>query len=138
MTIESNKTIARTFFEEFTNNNLQIVADLMSDDHMFYFPLAPEPQNKTMHVESQKRIKQSFPDYRFELIDQIAEGDLVLSRVILRGTQKGEFLGRPASNKTIEITVNNVMSFRDGLIVNEWDEFDTLSFLAQLGIVEKP
>ena len=138
MTIEANKTIARTFFEEFTNNNLQACTDLMADDHMFYFPLAPAPQDKPMHIASQKRIKQAFPDYRFEIVDQIAEGDLVLTRVILRGTQKGEFLGRPASNKTIEITLDNVMSFRDGLIVNEWDEFDTLSFLAQLGIVERP
>ena len=30
------------------------------------------------------------------------------------------------------------IGIRDGLIVDEWDVFDTLSFLAQLGIVERP
>ncbi len=51
---------------------------------------------------------------------------------------EGEFMGRPGSGKTFEIATFNVMRIRDGQVVDEWDEFDTLGFLAQLGIVEKP
>ena len=56
----------------------------------------------------------------------------------MRGTQQGEFMGRPGAGQTFEILLVNIMQIRDGLIVEEWDEFDTLSFLAQLGIVERP
>ncbi len=138
MSIEDNKAVARRFFEEFTNGNLDAVAEMFADDHVFHFPLAPGPQDKAQHVAGQQRVKKIFPDYRFEVIDQIAEGDMVLTRCITRGTQRGEFMGRPGAGQTFEITLINIMRIRDGLIVDEWDEFDTLSFLAQLGIVERP
>lgn len=138
MSLDDNKAVARAFFEEFSNGNLQAVADLMAEDHVFHFPLAPGPQDKPTHVAGQANIKTIFPDYRFEIIDQIAEGDLVLTRSWVRGTQQGEFLGQPGTGQTFEITLNNVMRIRDGKIVDEWDEFDTLSFLSQLGIVDRP
>lgn len=138
MSLEDNKAVARAFFEEFSKGNLQTVADLMADDHVFHFPLAPGPQDKPTHVAGQANIKRIFPDYRFEIIDQVAEGDLVLTRCWVRGTQQGEFFGHPGTGQTFEITLNNVMRLRDGKIVDEWDEFDTLSFLAQLGVVVRP
>jgi steroid delta-isomerase-like uncharacterized protein len=138
MSLEENKAVARSFFEEFSKGNLQGVADLMAPDHVFHFPLFPEPQDKAQHVAGQQRIKGIFPDYRAEIVDQIAEGDMVMSRLIVRGTQQGEFLGQPGTGQTFEITTINIMRIRDGLVVDEWDELDTLSFLAQLGIVERP
>ncbi|MDH3738801.1 MAG: ester cyclase [Alphaproteobacteria bacterium] len=138
MSIEDNKAVARRFFEEFSNDNLAAVADLMAPDHAFHFPLFPEPQNKAQHVAGQQRIKTIFPDYRFEVVDQIAEGDMVTTRCITRGTQAGEFMGNPGTGQIFEIMLVNIMRIRDGLIVDEWDAFDTLSFLTQLGIAERP
>ena len=138
MSLDDNKAVARAFFEEFSKGNLQAVADLMAEDHVFHFPLAPGPQDKPAHVAGQANIRRIFPDYRFEIIDQIAEGDLVLTRSWVRGTQREEFFGHPGTGQTFEITLSNVMRIRDGKIVDEWDEFDTLSFLAQLGIVDRP
>ena len=138
MSLEDNKAVARSFFEEFSKGNMQAVADLMADDHVFHFPLAPGPVDKATHGANQAGIHDIFPDYRFEIVDQIAEGDMVLTRSIVRGTQRGEFMGHPGEGQTFEISLNNVMRIRDGRIVDEWDEFDTLDFLAQLGVVEKP
>lgn len=137
MSIEDNKAVARKFFEEFSKGNLQAVADLMAPDHVFHFPLFPEPQNKEQHAAGQQRIKGIFPDYRMDVVDQIAEGDMVMNRLTVSGTQQGEFMGRPGTGQTFEVTMINIMRIRDGLIVDEWDEFDTLSFLGQLGIVER-
>ena len=38
MSLEDNKAVARKFFEEFTKDNPQAVADLMHADHVFHFP----------------------------------------------------------------------------------------------------
>lgn len=138
MSLEDNKAVARRFFEEFTAGNMQAVADLMAEDHVFHFPLAPGPVDKATHVANQAGLWDIFPDYRFEIIDQIAEGDMVLTRAWVRGTQQGTFMGTPGTGKTFEITLCNVMRIRDGKIVDEWDEFDTLGMLAQLGIVARP
>lgn len=138
MTIEDNKAVARRFFEEFSNDNLAAVAELLAPDHQFHFPLLPAPQDRAQHIAGQQAIKAIFPDYRFEVVDQIAEGDRVMTRCITRGTQRGEFMGRPGNGQSFEVMLNNTMHVRDGLIVEEWDEFDTLKFLAQLAIVERP
>ena len=45
----------------------------------------------------------AFPDARFALEDQIAEGDTVVSRWTARGTHRGEFLGIAPSGE--EVTV---------------------------------
>ncbi len=138
MSLEANKAVARKFFEEFSNDNLQAVADLMAPDHVFHFPLFTEPLNKEQHVAGQAHIKTIFPDYRMDVVDQIAEGDMVMTRLTVRGTQQGEFMGHPGNGQTSEITTINIMRIRDGLVVDEWDELDTLSFLAQLGVIERP
>jgi len=138
MSLADNKAVARRFFEEFSKGNLAAVADLMAPDHVFHYPLLPGPHDKPQHVAGQRRVKEIFPDYRFELVDQIAEGDLVMSRLIVRGTQRGEFMGRPGTGQQFEIALTNLMRIRDGLIVDEWDEFDTLSYLTQLGVVDSP
>jgi steroid delta-isomerase-like uncharacterized protein len=134
MSIEDNKAVARAFFEEFSNGNLDAVADMFADDHVFHFPLAPGPQDKEQHVAGQQRVKGIFPDYRMEVVDQIAEGDMVLTRCNMSGTQQAEFMGTPGNGQSFEVVLVNIMRIRDGLIVDEWDEFDTLSFLSQLGI----
>lgn len=138
MSLEDNKAVARAFFEEFSKGNLQAVADLMHDGHVFHFPLLPGPVDKAAHVAGQAAAKIAFPDYAMEVLEQIAEGDMVFNRLRVTGTQQGEFLGRAGTGKTFEIATFNVMRIRDGQVVDEWDEFDTLDFLNQLGIVEKP
>ncbi len=138
MSLEDNKGVARAFFEEFTNGNLQAVADLMHADHVFHFPLLPGPVDKAGHVAGQAAVKVAFPDYSMIVIEQIAEGDMVFNRLHVTGTHEGEFMGRPGSGDSFEIATFNIMRIRGGLVADEWDEFDTLDFLAQLGIVAKP
>jgi steroid delta-isomerase-like uncharacterized protein len=138
MSLEDNKAVARAFFEAFTKGNLQAVADLMHADHTFHFPLSPGPVDKAGHVAGQAAVKVAFPDYSMDVIEQIAEGDMVFNRLRVTGTQKGEYRGLPGNGKTFDITTFNTMRIREGQVVDEWDEFDTLDFLAQLGVVEKP
>ena len=138
MSNEDNKAVARRFFEEFTKGNLQSWAERMHSDHVFHFPLLPGPADKPGHIVGQAAVKVAFPDYSMVVLEQVAEGDMVFNRLHVTGTHQGEFMGRPGTGKTFEIATFNVMRIRDGQVADEWDEFDTLDFLAQLGIVEKP
>jgi predicted ester cyclase len=49
-----------------------------------------------------KELLTVFPDIHFTIEDLIAEGDMVVSHWTLTGTQKGEFLEIPATNKKVE------------------------------------
>ena len=102
------------------------------------FPLFAEPDNKADHAAGQVKVLEAIPDFNEEVLQQFGEGDLVFSRLRLRGTRKGEFMGVPAANQKIDIEIFNVMQMHDAKIVEEWDEFDTITFLVQLGVIGQP
>ena len=138
MSVAENKAVASKFFDALSTGDLQTSADLMAEDHIFHFPLFGEPVDKAGHAAGQVKVLEAIPDFNEEVLGQFGEGDMVFSRLRLRGTRKGEFMGVPAANQKIDIEIFNVMKMRDGKIVEEWDEFDTISFLVQLGVIEQP
>ena len=81
------------------------------------------------HAGARKSVSlylQLFPDLRFEVEEQVSEGERVASRFVLRGTYRG----RRVALRGI------VMSrFEGERIVEDWGVSDTLSLLRQLGIL---
>jgi predicted ester cyclase len=65
-----------------------------------------------------------FPDLEIEVVDQVVEGDRVVSRWKARGTNRG----RRASLDGITIS-----HIEDGKIVEDWGVSDNLSLLRHLG-----
>jgi predicted ester cyclase len=68
--------------------------------------------------------------------DQIAEGDKVVTRVTIRGTHQGEIdeFGPPTGRQIVVkgITISRI---EGGKIVEDWDSYDNLSVMQQLGLV---
>jgi len=76
----------------------------------------------------------AFPDFRVTVQDQIAEGDKVVTRYVMTGTHNGEFMGVAPTGKRITITGLCLDRIVKGKIVEEWDEWDALSMMRQLGL----
>jgi predicted ester cyclase len=68
------------------------------------------------------------------VVDQIAEGDKVLTRLAGRGRAVGEILGVPGKGQDLTWTAMVLSRFNDqGQIVEEWVEADALGLVRQLG-----
>ncbi|HXW79477.1 MAG TPA: ester cyclase [Acidimicrobiales bacterium] len=77
-----------------------------------------------------------FPDIRFEAEDVIESGDKVVARAHITGTNKGEFMGVPASGKSIDIQAIDIVRFGDdGLVHEHWGVMDVMSMMQQIGAV---
>jgi hypothetical protein len=76
----------------------------------------------------------TFPDLRFSVEEQIAEGDRVMTRWRARGSHRRQFCGLPATGKRIAITGITLSRFVAGRVVEEWRNWDTLGLIEQLGI----
>ena len=87
------------------------------------------------HSEMLNVFLTAMPNAREQVEDQVAEGDKVFTRFSGRGTQTGELMSIPASGKEITWTGMVVSRFSDGRIAEEWVEWNSLSFLQQLGAV---
>src|SRR6188768_3279417 len=78
----------------------------------------------------------AFPDLRMEAQDIIASGDKVVARVRATGTQRGEFMGIPATGKSVDVQLIDIIRFGDdGLAHEHWGVFDALKMLQQLGAI---
>ena len=78
----------------------------------------------------------AFPDLRFEAEDVLASGDKVVARVRVTGTHQGEFMGMPATGKSIDAQAIDIVRFGDdGLAHEHWGVFDTMAMMEQLGAV---
>ena len=65
----------------------------------------------------------------------IAEGDKVIARFTVSGTQPGAFLGIPSTGKHATITDIEIVRIANGKFVEIWVQPDFLGLLQQLGVV---
>jgi predicted ester cyclase len=65
--------------------------------------------------------------------DQIADGEFVATRYTAHGRHDAEFMGVRATGEDVTVTGICVSRFRDGKVVEEWDIWDALGVLRQVG-----
>ena len=128
---EENKALVRRSWEIETPEDL---VGFYPPDVVWHFP-----DQEVRGIEEAKQYAstyfEAFPDFNFSVEDLIAEGDKVVSRVRFRGTHQGESeefgppTGRPFEQEGI--TIHRI---EDGKIVEEWNQYDNLSILQQLGL----
>ena len=80
----------------------------------------------------------AFPDLHFTVEDLIAEGDKVVARLTVRGTQQGAFMGIPPTGKHVTVTGIDINRLAGGKSVEHWLNMDTLGLLQQLGVIPAP
>jgi steroid delta-isomerase-like uncharacterized protein len=83
-----------------------------------------------------RMYRAAFPDLRMEAEDVLASGDTVVARVCATGTHEGEFMGLPATGKSIDVQLVDIIRFGDdGLAREHWGVFDALGMMQQLGAI---
>ena len=135
MSAEENKAIVRRFYDEFVNKgNLQIVNELHTSDYQHHDPDAPDPGGGAEgYIRRNTVFLKAFPDRKLTIEDLVAEGDKVAIRITMRATQTGDLPGIPATGRQVTIVSMHICRISDGRIAEEWELFDALGMLKQLG-----
>ena len=130
---EENKTLACRSWE--LVDNPDILEEVYAPDLVWHEP----DQDVRGHEEARQFVsmyKTAFPDLNVTVEDTIAEGDRVVTRYTVRGTHQGEIeeFG-PPTGRQLEFEGITVHHIEDGKIVEEWERYDNLGILQQLGLV---
>ena len=130
---EENKALARRSWEAVDNPD--ILAEVYAPDVVWH-----NPDQDTQGIEEAKQyigmFTTAFPDMSVTVEDVIAEGDKVLTRVTFRGTHQGESEAfGPPTGRQVEGPGLTLHRIEGGKIVEEWNSFDNLSLMQQLGLV---
>ena len=130
-----NKEIVRRALED-SWQDPGVFDELISSDYVGYDPALPEPIRGPQGAKNNfKQYSDAFEGAHITVKDQIAEGDAVATRWEGRGRHTGELMGVPPTGKEIVVEGLNLTRLRDGKIVEEWSNWDTLGMLQQIGAI---
>lgn len=143
MSTEQNKEVVRRWFEEVINQGNVETVDTICMQCVPSFVVIrgvadPPPQGLSGVKELIRTFRTGFPDLHITVEEQIAEGDKVASRVTVRGTHQGEFMGLPATGKRVNISGTSIWRVIDGQLVDESVNWDTMGMMQQLGVIPAP
>ena len=135
--MSANKEIVRRLVEGvWRDRNLALIDDLVAPDYMGHIPSQSEPIVGRDGFKQYVGIYQSaFHDAAIAIDDQIAEGDHVVTRWTGRGTHTGELMGIAPTGKEVTVSGITISRLAGGKIAEDWELFDALGMLVQLGAV---
>ena len=132
MSAEENKELARRSWESVDNPDM--LDEAYASDVVWH-----NPEGDIQGIEQAKQFvsmfKTAFPDMSATVEDVVAEGDKAVTRVTLRGTHQGEVeeFG-PPTGRQVEIEGITIHRIEDGKIAEEWNSYDNMSMMQQLGL----
>ena len=130
---ERNKAIYRELNKAANEQNLAAYGKFYAES----FEMKGIGKGPEAAIANAKRHLATFPDLQINILEIIAEGDLVMARCEATGTHKGEMNGIAPTGKVGKIahwTVNRFDS--QGKITESWNLNDNLSMMRQLGALK--
>lgn len=83
-------------------------------------------------------MRSAFSDIRYDPQDIIAEGDKVVVRSLVSGTNDGPFMGMDRTDNRVTWNEIDIVRFEKGKVVEHWGQYDMLGLLQQLGFISIP
>lgn len=138
---EDNKQLIRRYIEAVdanTSGDWSMLDDFIAEDFVAHNPPIPGVSLDRDGMKEAAEIFRNATPGTHEVTMQLAEGDLVMSRIVGRGVHRGELLGIPATNREVETDGVAIHRIRDGRIVEYWSIVDVARMLAQVGAIPGP
>ena len=143
MSAEINKATVRRFTEEvFNQGHLALMDELFAPNILHHQPGMPDICTLEDLKRSVTESRSAFPDFHVTIEDMIAEGEQVVTRWTMSGTNTGDFvmpeMRTPATGKQVTVTGMGISRFAGGKYVENWFYPDMLGMLQQLGLIPMP
>ncbi len=136
-TAERNLQLFRTVIEEgFNRANFAALDEVVApvvEEHQDGMPPTREGLKAVI-----TELHRMFPDFTLVIEAMTTDGDKVWGRLRAHGTHLGAMMGRPATGKTFNIAVIDVIRVQGGRLVEHWGVPDRFTQLEQLGFLPGP
>ena len=141
MSTEENKALLRRSVEEVfsAQGDIDVADEIFAPDYVGHNPTDPQDVRGPEGAKGLANMYHSaFPDVRLSIEEQIAEGDRVVTRWIASGTHQDEMMGIAPTGNQVRVEGITISHVHEGKILQEWELFDTLGLMQQLGAAPAP
>lgn len=134
MSVEANKQLIRRFYEEVWNKgNVDFAYEVFADDYVRH---DLRPGNPPAGPAGQKQVaadfRAAFPDLKHQTDLIFGEGEFVVARWTMQGTNTEPWGGVPATHKSVKFSGVNIFRLTNGKVVEIWNHRDDLGMREQL------
>ncbi len=132
MSTGSNKKLCQSFHLAFDNGDKAAFTSICSPKLVATMPGAPGPMDMENFFAAGAGFVAAFSEAKHQILSQVAEGDMVATRLVWRGVHTSEFAGMPATGRAVSIDAVAVDRIEGGKIVSHDAYFDLAGFMGQL------
>lgn len=134
-----HEALMREAYDHINAGDLEAFGAMLDDGMVEHEDAAGLPQNKEGVIQFFSMFRGAFSDLRMDVEDMAMTGDKVWTRVRITGTNDGEFMGMPATGKSVDFQGVDIVRISDGgKAVEHWGVTDTMAMMQQLGAVPAP
>jgi steroid delta-isomerase-like uncharacterized protein len=138
---EENKALVRRYLEAVDANESggwDVLDEFLAPNFVSHGGLPPGVGSDRDGVKRSAELFRQATPGKHVIVDQIAEGDRVVSRIRGSGRHVGDHLGVPASGADVEVDGVVIHRIENGKIVEHWALLDMATFLQQVGALPAP
>ncbi|MCC7449355.1 MAG: ester cyclase [Anaerolineae bacterium] len=117
---EQNKVILCRYYELLNQGDLNGLSEVVDANVVDRNPIIRQTADLEGFKQGLGVFRRGFPDLTFAVNDLIAEGDQVVSRVSIQGTNRGTFLGLAPTGRRITFQGIEIYRVANGKIVDVW------------------
>jgi predicted ester cyclase len=133
---EDNKRLVRRYYEEVVSTGaVERVPQCISPDYTEVLDNQRYALGVEGAVEHILGVHRTYAGMVLTVEQQVAEGEWVVTRVTMRGTHQGEWLGIKPTGKPVSITAVNIDRVVNGRIVEHGGAANLLGPLLEIGAI---
>ena len=137
-TQEKNKALVRRFLEAQAKGNLNVIDEVLTPHFVDHDRLPGQAPDREGYKRAIAEYHAAFSNVRFLVEDQVAEGEKVVSRFIVRATHDlGELMGVAPTGSEVTYKAMAIHRIVGGKIVEEWAEGSNISAVMEQRLAQE-
>lgn len=135
MSDETNRKLVEDYTNAWAKGDAIRLEGLLDNGFRFNNPPPGLTPDKKGAIAMSKLFHTGFPDLAMRIEKVVIQGDNVCVRAVGTGTHKGEFMGVQPTNKRVQTGLLSIVTIRNGKVVEDITEFDSLALFTQIGAI---
>lgn len=137
--VAANKASFERLTEVVNTGDVELIGKTIDEvfeaDVQIATPLPVEATGAEALKQVWRLLLRAFPDLHVTVEDLVGEGDKLVARNTVTGTQRGEYMGRPPTGRSVTYGEIFVLRFANGRIAETSGIVDVVAQLRQLGLL---
>lgn len=139
MSTETNKAIILRMVQQVWNEGrTDLVEEFFVEDYVQVVVGQPPATGLELVRLGAASAREAFPDFQLSIDELVAEGDRVAAHWTVTGTHAGDYIGIPATGKSIRHQGAIFYRLTNGRIAETWFLADMMGIMQQMGVIPAP